>query len=378
MAEFTLPKPRNILRYHTRWNERPIQPYVDELIDLWAENDIEGVLDVTVQGPMMTRFGIRPANMRSASRIIKLKDTYRAVFRMKDIQVYRAEARVYIDIPWQRDKVWLGDLLCSDSYETGTGLPIAIGMNIYKDSIMHDLTDVPHLLIGSTSVGALTTFLQGVLLSLLMQTRPDDLDLYLCSSGNLRFEGFDSLPYCHVFPTGRKTLTMLSDLSEEIDRRFYQFSQYGCRNIYDYTERGGRMRHRVIMITEYTTIASLSKQTTMGYLLRLAEYAGPCGIHLILSSATPSSLRGIKDSFPARVCLQVEGASDSYVLIDQKGGEELRSKGSLYYLDGHGGEPVKLQGGIVTNREVRDVIYALQGNYSNVRRRSIFEELDDD
>ena len=49
-----------------------------------------------------------------------------------------------------------------------------------------------------------------------------------------------------------------------------------------------------------------------------------------------------------------------HFLIEQKGGEELRIKGSLYYLDGHGGEPVKLQGGIVTGREVRDVIYALQ------------------
>ena len=378
MAVFSLPRPRNILRYHTRWNERPIQPFIDELVDIWAENDVEGVLDVAIQGPMMTRFGIRPDNMKSASRIIKLRSTYRAVFRRKDLRVYRADGRIYIDIPWQRDAVWLGDLLCSSAYSSGAGLPVAIGMNIYKDCIMHDLTDVPHLLIGSTVTRDLTVFLQGILLSLLMRATPDDLDLYLCSSSNLRFEEYESLPYCHVFSSARKVLTMLSELSEEIDRRNLLFRQHGCRNIYDYTERGGRMRHRVIMITEYASLGSLSKETAMGYLLRLTELSGPCGIHIILSSASPASLRGIKDSFPARVCLRVASAGDSYVLIGQKGAENLKNRGALYYVSRHGSNPQLLQSGSVTNREVRDVLYALQGNYINARRRSIFDEIDED
>ncbi len=378
MAEFALPRPGDILRYHNRWNERPIQPYIDELIELWAENDIEGVLDVAVQGPMMTRFGVVPADQHNAAKIMKLNKTYRAVFRRKDLRIYRRDGRIYIDIPWKRDNVWLGDLLCSDEYESGTGLPAAIGMDIYRDCVIHDLTDIPHLLISSSSVGALTSFLQGVLISLLMCGTPDDLDFYLCASGNLRFEGFESLPYCRVYETGRKSLAMLSELSEEIDRRYLQFRKYGCRNIYDYTERGGQMRHRIIMITEYNSLASVSKQTTMGYLLRLTELAGPCGIHIILASNSPSSLRGIKDSFPARVCLKVASAGDSNLLIGQKGAESLREKGSLYYLDGHGGAPIPLQSGAVTNREVKDVIYALQGNYINARRRSIFDELEEE
>ena len=44
----------------------------------------------------------------------------------------------------------------------------------------------------------------------------------------------------------------------------------------------------------------------------------------------------------------------------------------------HGSNPQLLQSGSVTNREVRDVLYALQGNYINARRRSIFDEIDED
>jgi hypothetical protein len=44
MAVFILPKTREILKYHTRWNDQALNPYIDDLIDLWAENDIYGSL----------------------------------------------------------------------------------------------------------------------------------------------------------------------------------------------------------------------------------------------------------------------------------------------------------------------------------------------
>ena len=111
---------------------------------------------------------------------------------------------------------------------------------------------------------------------------------------------------------------------------------------------------------------------------RMAELAGPCGIHLILASSDPSCLRGLGESFPARVCLKVSTPQDSYALLNQKGGESLPRKGSMYYLDGIDPDPQYLQCGFITPREVRSVIDALKSNYVNIRKRSIFEEIEDD
>ena len=33
MAVFTLPKVRDLLRYHTRWNDQALNHYIEELID---------------------------------------------------------------------------------------------------------------------------------------------------------------------------------------------------------------------------------------------------------------------------------------------------------------------------------------------------------
>ena len=378
MAVFILPKTREILKYHTRWNDQALMPYIDDLIDLWAENDIKGTLDVSIQGPMMTRFGIKPADMRSASRIIKLEPTYKAVFLRRDIKVYRRAGRIYIDIPWQRDQAWLGDLLTSREFESSQGLPLAIGMNIYRDCIMHELTDVPHLLVGGNPSSGLDEFLEGLLLSILVHQTPEEMELYLCSSGNLGFEDYAELPYCHVNTSVRNSMAMLSEMSREVERRSDLLYNARCRNIFQYNERGGNLRHRIIMITEYHRLFSSNKQAAMAYILRLSQLAGPCGIHLILASSNPTCLRGLKESFPARVCLKVRSASDSVALLDQKGAETLPRKGSLLYMDGRDPDPQMLQSGSVTTREVRGIINALRSNYINIRKQSIFDEIEDE
>lgn len=378
MAVFILPKAKDLLKFHTRWNDRALNPYIEDLIDLWAENDIEGTLDVSIQGPMMTRFGIMPADMRSAGRIIKLESTYRYLFRKKDIRVYRRDGRIYIDVPWQRDPVWLGDLLTSREYENSQGLPLAIGMNIYRECVLHDLTDIPHLLIGGSPSSGLDEFLEGLLMSILIHQTPDEIELFLCSSGNLGFDGYADLPYCHVIGSVRQTMSMLSEMSREIDRRSNLLQNARCRNIFQYNERGGHLKHRIIMITEYQRLFSSNKQAAMAYILRMAQLAGPCGIHLIVASSHPASLRGLRESFPARVCLKVRSAEDSVSVLDQKGGEALRHKGAVYFLDGHDPDPMYLQSGFVTPKEVSSVIDALRGNYVNTRKRSIFEEIEDE
>ena len=277
MAVFTLPDTRDLLKYHTRWNDQALTPYIDDLLDLWAENDVHGVLDVCMQGPMLTRFGIVPDDMKSASRIMKLEPLYRYIFLRKDIKVYRSEGRVYIDVPWQRDPVWLGDLLTSREFISSQGLPIAIGMNIYRECVIHELTEIPHLLIGGNPSSGLDEFLEGVLLSLLVKRTPDEIELFLCSSGNLGFDNYAELPYCHVMSSVRSTMAMLSEMSREIDLRTNLLVNARCRNIFQYNERGGNLRHRIVLITEYQRLFNSNKQAAMAYILRMTEFAGPAG-----------------------------------------------------------------------------------------------------
>ena len=364
--EFVLPLTKDLLKYHTRWNERSLKPYTDELFDLWAENGIDGLLDTQLQGPTLTRFGIIPDDRRSADRIIGLLPTYKAIFNRSDIQVYRADGHIYIDVPWQTDQVYLGDLLTDSDFEyemnVSQGIPVAIGMDIYRQSYFADLSRTPHLLVAGQGR---TGFLHGIIISLLLSHAPEEIELYLCGQRRSEFDRYSEIPYCQISSNPEEELMLLEDLNAEVDRRYAAMYDSRCRTIYDYNRRVGLMKHLVVIIEEYANLHAIGKRHAASVIARLSEMSSACGIHIIAASEKSVYFRPIRDSFPARVCLRTDAVADSYVMIDRKGAEKLGKKGMLYYIDGSSPTPYLLQSGSVTSKEIRAVVSAIMYNFQN-------------
>ena len=364
MNEFVLPLTKDLLKYHTRWNERSLKPYTDELFDLWAENSVDGLLDTQLQGPTLTRFGIIPDDRRSADRIVSLLPTYKAIFNRSDVQVYRADGHVYIDVPWQTDQVYLGDILTDSEFDEAQSIPqsipVAIGMDIYRQSYYADLSRTPHLLIAGTGR---TAFLHGIIISLLLSHAPEEIELYLCGQRRSEFDRYNPIPYCQVSSDPAEEMALLEDLNAEVDRRYAALYDSRCRTIYDFNRRAGLMKHLIVIIEEYSNLTAIGKRQAANLLTRLAEMSSACGIHVIAASEKSVYFRPIRDSFSARVCLRTDTVADSYVMVDRKGAEKLGKKGMLYYLDGSSQTPYLLQSGMITTREIRSVVSAVMDNF---------------
>ncbi len=375
-SEFILPRIKELLKYHTKWNERSLKPYTDELFDLWAENGIDGLLDTQLQGPTLTRFGIIPDDRRSADRIIGLLPTYKAIFNKSDIQVYRADGHIYIDVPWQSDQVYLGDILTDSEFARSGEIPVAIGMDIYRQSYFADLSRTPHLLVAGMGR---TAFLHGIIISLLLSHAPEEIELYLCGQRRSEFDRYGEIPYCQISSDPEEELELLEDLNSELDRRYTALYESRCRTIYDFNRRAGLMKHLVVIIEEYSNLASLGKRRAANLLERLSDMAADCGIHVIAASEKSVYFRQVRDSFMSRVCLRTDTVADSYVMVDRKGAEKLGKKGMLYYLDGTSQTPYLLQSGIVSNKEIRAVVSAVMNNFRDPSEKpkgpSIWEKL---
>ena len=353
---------KDLLKYHTKWNERSLKPYTDELFDLWAENGVDGLLDTQLQGPTLTRFGIIPDDRRSADRIIGLLPTYKAIFNRNDIQVYRADGHIYIDVPWQTDQVYLGDILTDGEFVRSQGIPVAVGMDIYRQSYFTDLSRTPHLLIAGAGR---TAFLHGVIISLLLSLAPDEIELYLCGQRRSEFERYSPIPYCQISSDPAEEMALLEDLNAEVDRRYAAMYESRCRTIYDFNRRAGMMKHLVVVIEEYANLHAIGKRQAAALLERLCEMSAACGIHVIASSEKSVYFRPVRDGFPGRVCLRTDTVADSYVMLDRKGAEKLGKKGMLYYLDGSSQTPYLLQSGGVTQKEIRAVVSAIMDNFED-------------
>ena len=378
--DFVLPLTKDLLKYHTRWNERSLKPYTDELFDLWAENGIDGLLDTQLQGPTLTRFGIIPDDRRSADRIIGLLPTYKAIFNRNEVQVYRADGHIYIDVPWQTDQVYLGDILTDGEFDrelsTPQGIPIAIGMDIYRQSYFEDLSQTPHLLVAGLGR---TAFLHGIIISLLLSHTPEEIELYLCGQRRSEFSRYSEIPYCQISSDPAEELELLEDLQAEVDRRYTALFESRCRTIYDFNRRAGLMKHLIVIIEEYSNLAAHGKKRTASLVTNLAEMSSACGIHVIVCSEKSVYFRDIRNSFPSRVCLRTDSIADSYVMIDRKGAEKLGKKGMLYYVDGTSQPPYLLQSGIVSVKEIRAVVSAILDNFEDpsarVKEPTLWEKL---
>ena len=362
--EFVLPLTKDLLKYHTRWNERSLKPYTDELFDLWAENKVDGLLDTQLQGPTLTRFGIIPDDRRSADRIISLLPTYKAIFNRSDVQVYRADGHIYIDVPWQTDQVYLGDILTDSEFDEvqsiPQSIPVAIGMDIYRQSYFADLSRTPHLLVAGAGR---TAFLHGIIISLLLSHIPEEIELYLCGQRRSEFDRYSPIPYCQVSSDPEEEMALLEDLNAEVDRRYAALYDSRCRTIYDFNRKAGLMKHLIVIIEEYANLSVIGKRQAGALLTRLAEMSSACGIHVIAASEKSVYFRPIRESFPARVCLRTDTVADSYVMIDRKGAEKLGKKGMLYYIDGSSPTPYLLQSGSVNLKEIRAVVAAILNNF---------------
>ncbi len=377
MAEFVLPEVEDVLRYHTRWNTRRLQPYEEELFDLWEENGVRCKLEYSVQGPSMTRFAVTPESRTSARKISSLTEFYKSIFHRRDIIVYPNNGRIFIDVPWQNDTVYLGDLLRASYYQGSRGLACAGGMGIHRECVFVELTDSPHLLVGGSRPAELADYLHTAVLSILMNHTPEDIEMYLCGQGRYDFSAYEPLDHCRVVSDPIRMKGVLRTLNEELGHRRAALYESRCRTIYEFS---GEMPHLICVISEAAEVLSSDRSEMAETIRKIAERGPACGIHLILSSAKPAVLRPVRDWFPARISFQVSAMSDSYVLIDTKGAERLRGKGEFFYLDRYGSDPYILQSGEVSQAEIRRAVSAIAANFgtrssSRPREMSLLEKL---
>jgi S-DNA-T family DNA segregation ATPase FtsK/SpoIIIE len=67
-------------------------------------------------------------------------------------------------------------------------------------------------------------------------------------------------------------------------------------------------------------------------LVRLAQKARSCGIHLVLATQRPDStiLTGLlRSNIPGRIALRVQKHTESNIILDEKGAEALLGRGDM-------------------------------------------------
>ena len=228
-----------------------------------------------------------------------------------------------------------------------------------------DLTELPHMLVAGTTGSGKSVFIHGLLFTLLMRNRPEELKLVLVDPKRVEMNKYRDLPHllCPIIKEPSEAKVCLKKLCDEMDRRFKVFEHANCQSIRDYNDDYCEYSHKkkmpfiVVVIDEFADLVGAEKEVS-DHVLRIGQKARAAGIHMIIATQRPDVkiITGtIKSNLPARVALTVASTVDSQTILGVKGAEELNGKGDMLIdcVQVAKKEFVRAQGAFVTSRDMR-------------------------
>ncbi len=281
-------------------------------------------------------------------------------------------------------EVRLRGVLQSETFGgSDAALPVAIGMDVYGNSIVADLAKMPHLLIGGATGQGKSVFLNSLIASLLYATTPEELQLVLIDPKMVEFSQYRPLSDTYlqkfegieepIITDTDDAIKALDALCDEMDRRYSLLKEADTRSISEYNEESDKKMHYiVVVIDEYADLILTHGEKAETYIARLAQKARAVGIHLVLSTQRPSTnvITGIiKANFPARLSFKVASFDDSLTMLDREGAQQLIGRGDALFSNN--GVCLRLQTPYVDFQEIEKIVTAIADEDSEPAKHAV-------
>lgn len=364
---YIMPEPNKTLIYHDSWGQVDTDPFLDAIERVFFENGIMARLEDVTQGPTLTQFKMTLKELKHYDKVLKLERQIQAATNVPGVAITQQGKYVSIEIPCYVDALRLGDVLIDNNFNKGEGLTVAIGRAIDGSNVLADIDKLKHILIAGASGSGKSMFVQGMILSLLMKQTPDDIEMYMVDPKMVEYTFYNPLPHCTVVTETKDAISLLNKLTNTMDDRYGILSEAGCRDIESYNEQhpDNKMKRIVLFIDELADLMQTSKNIVEASIVRIAQKARACGIHMVLATQYPvaSVVTGlIKANMPTKVCFAVTNPTASVVMLGQGGAEKLMGKGDMLYQTEKDIRPIRLQGGLIEEKEIYRVVGSLMQN----------------
>ena len=137
-------------------------------------------------------------------------------------------------------KVTLRELFEKDVWRESTAkLPLALGMDVYGNTIIGDLAKMPHLLVAGTTGSGKSVCINSIIASLLFRYSPEQLRFIMIDPKVVEMQIYNSLPHLitPVVTDPKKVLLALRWVVDEMEQRYRIFAKCKVKNISAFNER---------------------------------------------------------------------------------------------------------------------------------------------
>lgn len=245
----------------------------------------------------------------------------------------------------------------------GLKIPLYLGVDSSFKTVVADLAELPHLMVAGTTGSGKSILVKSIIASMMYTMHPKDLKLILIDPKRVEFSAFNS----SVFMAGKSIYesepaeNALKQVVEEMERRYCILEQHKVSNLASYNSKVGeksKIPYLVVIIDEFADLI-MSNTKVNDSIVKLAQKARACGIHLILATQRPSAdvINGLlKANIPGRIALSVSSGINSRIILDKTGAENLLGKGDMILLSNKHLEGIRLQGAFISDAEIEKLV----------------------
>ena len=335
-----------------------------------ASFDVEATVIGVNSGPSVTQYELQPGHGVPVRKITALQnDLALALSAAIRIQApIPGKPALGIEVPNKATSlVTLREIIQTPTFQNDqTLLSLAIGTDVSGNTVVGDLTRMPHLLIAGATGSGKSVCINALIAGMLFQATPEELKYILIDPKRVEFSMFQDMPHLlvPVVTESDHATSALRWAVAEMETRYKLFASHTVRNIADFNGRAPEMGlnplpYIVIVIDELADLMMVAAGEIEELICRIAQLARAVGIHLLVATQRPSAdiITGlIKANIPSRIAFAVSSSIDSRVILDETGAEKLLGRGDMLYLPVEAGRATRLQGVFVSDREMKAII----------------------
>ncbi len=330
-------------------------------------------------GPAVSQYELEVASGTRVNKIISINREIALSLAKKDVRIEAPiPGKKTVGIEFANEKansVSFYEIMASREIQTSPNkLLVPLGKTIMGEIQTCAINKMPHLLIAGTTGSGKSVCVNGIICSILMRARPDEVKLIMVDPKVVELSVYNGIPHlmCPVVTDPKQANIALQKSVAEMEKRYRMFSNTTTKNIEGYNEyvekynltaeeneKLDKMPYLVIIIDELSDLMMVAAKEVEDSILRITQKARAAGIHLIVATQRPSTevITGlIKANIPSRISFAVGSGIDSRTILDQIGAEKLLGKGDMLYLPIGQNNPIRTQGSFVSDEEIARLI----------------------
>lgn len=245
-------------------------------------------------------------------------------------------------------------------------LNIKLGKDGKGNYFSYELSQMHRLLIGGIAGSGKTQFIHNTILQLAQNNSPEEIKFIMFDGNGVDLDTYSKIPHMYS-PVINEVINfrgMLKWLDSEQIRRYDLLKREMVRTSDEYNEKFGKiiLPKIVVIINELAEISHDYKEIEY-ILVRIMQFSKYSGINIIFATGSLNGkvIKGlIKANIASRIAFKTNNATESRLILDQKGAEELNGKVDMLFISPVSIKPIRLQGEYISERELKERISELE------------------